>query len=175
MEQKKLHGPEWELQVKQTCPLLGQPNLQRAGSKGERDKSIKGESQDGLRPLLWGQSTPTPQGVLFFGCQIKLSCNWAVTLGHCFKFLLWWDGTEEITHCLDITWCCFWDLTWLKQSWLGPQKLNLAKAHMVEAEHEENPGQWTWQEAQRAGNQDSKNTLGRKLTWLSLKFQKISS
>ena len=46
---------------------------------------------------------------------------------------------------------------------------------MVEADHEENPGQWMWQEAQRAGNQDSKNKLGRNLTWLSLKVQKISS
>ena len=54
------------------------------------------------------------------------------------------------------------------------QKPNLAKAHMVEAEHEENLVQWTRQ-AQHAGNQDSKNKLGRKLTWLSLKFQKISS
>ena len=42
------------------------------------------------------------------------------------------------------------DLTWLKKTQLGPlqgggqaqQKLNLAKAHIVEAEHEENPVQW---------------------------------
>ena len=45
------------------------------------------------------------------------------------------------------------------------QKPNLAKAHMVEAEHEENLVQWTRQ-AQHAGNQDSKNKLGRKLTQL---------
>ena len=36
---------------------------------------------------------------------------------------------------------------------------------MVEAECEENPAQWKWQETHRAGNQDTKNKLNRKLTW----------
>ena len=55
------------------------------------------------------------------------------------------------------------------------QKPNLAKAHIVEAEREENPVQWKSQEAQSAGNRDSKNKLGRKLMQLSLRFQKASS
>ena len=36
----------------------------------------------------------------------------------------------------------------------------------------ENPAQGKWQKAQHAGYQDSKNKLSRKLTWLSLRFQK---
>ena len=44
----------------------------------------------------------------------------------------------------------------------------------MEAEQEENPAQWQWQEAYRAGNQDSKNKLGRKIMQLSLRFQKTS-
>ena len=55
------------------------------------------------------------------------------------------------------------------------QKPNSAKAPMVEAELEENPAQRKWQEAQHAGNQDSKSKLGRMLMWLSLRFQKSSS
>ena len=35
---------------------------------------------------------------LSFACQVKLSCNRAVTLVLHFKALLWWDRTEEITH-----------------------------------------------------------------------------
>ena len=51
------------------------------------------------------------------------------------------------------------------------QKPNLGKALMVEDECEENPVQWEWQEPKHAGNQDSKNKFGRKLTWVSLRFQ----
>ena len=36
MEQKKFHRLEWEPQGKQTCPLLGSPNLHRAGSERRR-------------------------------------------------------------------------------------------------------------------------------------------
>ena len=52
------------------------------------------------------------------------------------------------------------------------QKPNSVKAPEVEAEHEENPAEWKWQEAYRAGNRDSKNKLDRKLTQLSLRLQK---
>ena len=55
------------------------------------------------------------------------------------------------------------------------QKPNLVKVHVVKAERKGNPVQWNWQKAQHAGNQDSKNKLGRKLTQLSLRFQKTSS
>ena len=55
------------------------------------------------------------------------------------------------------------------------QKPDSAKATMVEAECKEKPAQGKWQEAQHAGNQDSKTKLSRKLTWLSLRFQKTSS
>ena len=74
MEQRKVRGPEWELQVKQTHPLLGQPSLHRAGSWGRGEKCIKEGSQDGLRPLL-GRSALMPKVVFSFACQIKPSCN----------------------------------------------------------------------------------------------------
>ena len=54
------------------------------------------------------------------------------------------------------------------------QKPNSVKASVVETECEENPALGKWQEAQCAGNRDSKNKLSRKLTWLSLRFQKTS-
>ena len=38
------------------------------------------------------------------------------------------------------------------------QKPNSGKVPTVEAEHEENPAQWKWQEAEWARNQDSKKT-----------------
>ena len=73
MEQKKIQGLEWELQVKQTYHLLGQPNLHRAGSRWGGDKRIKEGSQDRLGPLLWDPPTL---------CLLNktLSCNWVVTL-----------------------------------------------------------------------------------------------
>ena len=36
----------------QTCPLHGQLNLHRAGSRQGGDKCIKGGSEEGLKPLL---------------------------------------------------------------------------------------------------------------------------
>ena len=47
------------------------------------------------------------------------------------------------------------------------QEPNAANDPVVEAECEENPAQWKWQEAQHAGNQDSKNKLGKKVTQFS--------
>ena len=54
------------------------------------------------------------------------------------------------------------------------QKPNLEKVPTMVAEHEENPAQSKWQEAQHAGNQDNKNKLIRKLTRFSLCFQETS-
>ena len=42
------------------------------------------------------------------------------------------------------------------------QEPNSAKAPMVEAEHEENPAQGNWQEAHRAGDQDSEKQTQQK-------------
>ena len=55
------------------------------------------------------------------------------------------------------------------------QKPNSVKAPVVEAECKEDPAQGKWQEAQCAGNQDSKNKLCRKFMQLSLRFQETSS
>ena len=48
-----------------------------------------------------------PKGVLSFVCQVKLSCNQAVTLVHHFKSVLWQDRTEEITPSPNICHICF--------------------------------------------------------------------
>ena len=56
------------------------------------------------RASLFGVGPPSClQGVLFFACQIKLSCNQASTLISHFRFLLQWDRTEDITHSPDIS------------------------------------------------------------------------
>ena len=55
------------------------------------------------------------------------------------------------------------------------QKPKSVKAPTVKVECEENPGQWKWQEVHHVGNRDSKNKFSRKLTWLRLRFQEISS
>ena len=74
-----------------------------------------------------------PRGCIILCLQNKtLSCNQAVTLVHHFKFLLQQDRTEKITHSADI--CCDLYLTWLKQLWLSPSK--------VEAKHSRSP---SWQ------------------------------
>ena len=99
MEQKKIHRPEWELQVKLIHLLLGHPNLHRAGSRCGKDKCIKGGSQDRLKPLLWGRPA-----LMSWGCTIlclpnkTLSYNRAVTLVRHLKSLLRRDRSEEITH-----------------------------------------------------------------------------
>ena len=97
----------------------------------------------------------------------------AVTLIHCFKFL----HTPPTSM---MPWLRFnlSETTSAQPLWGGgqtQQKPNSAKSPMVEAECKENPVQEKWQEAQHAGNQDSKNKLSRKLTWLSLRFQKTSN
>ena len=54
------------------------------------------------------------------------------------------------------------------------KKPNSVKTPTVEAEGEENPAKWKWQEAQHTGNWDSKNKLGQKPMRLNLRFQKTS-
>ena len=61
------------------------------------------------------------EGVLYLPLNKTLSCNWAVTLVHHFKSLLWCDRTKEMTRPWHI-WCHLLDLTYLKQPWLGPSK-----------------------------------------------------
>ena len=94
MEQKKIWGPEWEPQVKPTA-LLASPTY-TGHVQGEEKKHIKRGAK--IEPLFFWVCLPSClKDVFSFACQIKLSFNWAVTLVHSFKSLLWWDGTEEIT------------------------------------------------------------------------------
>ena len=151
---------------------------------GGGDKCIKGGSQDGLRPLLCGQPALTPWGCTFLCCLPgkTLSCNQAKTLVRRFKFCCGETKPRKL-HTVP-TYLVPWLRFNLAETTLArplqgrgqtQQKPNPAKAPVVEAEHKENPAQWKWQEAQCAGNWDSKNKLSRKLTLLSLRFQNISS
>ena len=100
MEQKKIWGPDWESQVKQTAFWVSPVYIGQA--QGEETKHIKRGAK--IETLSFWVSLPSHlEGVLSFACQIKLSCNQAVTLVHHFKSLLWWDRTEEITHSPDIS------------------------------------------------------------------------
>ena len=90
IEQRKIPGPEWEPQVKHAA-LLASP-VYRGQAQGEEAKMDWGSS--------FGLACPHASRMYFsFARQIKLSCNWAVTLVCCFKFSLWRDRTKELTHC----------------------------------------------------------------------------
>ena len=81
-----------------------------------------------------------------------------------------------------VLWCSDSDLTWLKQPWRGPSK--------EEAKHSRSPTwgkllRWKWNmnKTQHRGNNKkpsmletstAKNELSRKLTWLSLRFEKTT-
>ena len=100
MQQKKIHGLEWELQVKQTAFLASPIYTEQA--QEEETKHLKRGAK--IEPLSFWVSPPSYlEGVLSFDCQIKLSCNRAVTLVCHFKSLLQWDRTEEMTHSPDIS------------------------------------------------------------------------
>ena len=59
-------------------------------------------TEDGLTPLLWGQSTLTPRKHAILCLLNKTpSHDWAVTLVHRLKLLLWQDKTKEMTHSPD--------------------------------------------------------------------------
>ena len=90
IEQRKIPGPEWEPQMKHAA-LLASP-VYRGQAQGEEAKMDWGSS--------FGLACPHASRMYFsFARQIKLSCNWAVTLVCCFKFSLWRDRTKELTHC----------------------------------------------------------------------------
>ena len=79
MKQKKIHGLEWEFQVKETHPLLASPVCTGQARGRGGDKHIKGGSQDGLRPFLLGQPALVPQEcpIVCLPSKTKLwqSCN----------------------------------------------------------------------------------------------------
>ena len=176
MDQKKIWGLEWEPQVKQTA-LLASPIY--IGQAQWEETKHKKRSQD-WASLFWVSPPSYLEDILSFACQIKLSCHLAVTLVCCFKSLLPWDRTKEITHSTSISGAAtqfnLAETTSARPQWGGETEHNRSptwpKAHVVEAECKENPVQWKWEEAQHPGNWDSKNRLGRKLTQLCIIFQK---
>ena len=100
IEQSKVWGPELEPQVKQTA-LLASPIY--TGQAQEKEKKHKKGSQNWadqlFSSLFWVGPLSCLEDVFSFAYQIKLNCNWAITLVHLsLQNLLWWDRTEEITN-----------------------------------------------------------------------------
>ena len=114
IEQRKVRGPEWEPQVKQTALLTRPIYLEQAHGGG--DKCIKGGSLEGLGPLFSSSfgSAHLLEGVLSFvfpnGTEL-----WHQF--HRFNFLRQRDRTEEMTLSPDISinekknFCCIWAIT----------------------------------------------------------------
>ena len=105
IEQRKVWGPEWGPQVKQTA-LLASPVYIGQSQQEEKKRINRGAKIELGVSLLFtyfGSTHPHAsclENVFSFACQKRLSCNtemlpWFV---HCFKFLLRQDRTEEITH-----------------------------------------------------------------------------
>ena len=142
MDQKKIWGLEWEPQVKQTA-LLASPIY--IGQAQWEETKHKKRSQD-WASLFWVSPPSYLEDILSFACQIKLSCHLAVTLVCCFKSLLPWDRTKEITHSTSISGAAtqfnLAETTSARPQWGG------------ETEHNRSP---TW----------------RKLTWWKLNAKKI--
>ena len=115
IEQRKVWRLEWGPQVKQTA-LLASP-IYVGQAQGEEKKHIKkGAKVSGVSVSshLLGWHALMPRGCLFFyflnktelshGAvtlvhpkAVTVVCLRAVMLVRCFKCLLWWDRTEEIT------------------------------------------------------------------------------
>ena len=169
-------GPEWEPQEKQKA-LLASPvcigQVQR--EEGKKKKHIKREAK--IEPLsslcfFWVGLPSHLEDVFSFACQIKLSCNWAVTLVHCFKILLWQDRTKKSTHSLTSL-VLFLRFNLAETTSARPlrgrgqtqQKPNSVKAYVVGAESEENQAQWS-------DKKPSELETGTAKTQLSLRFQK---
>ena len=88
IEQRKVQGLEWEPQVKQTA-LLASP-IYIGQAQREEKKHVKRRAKIETALFFW-VSLPSclkDEDAFSFACQIKLSCNRAVTLVHHFKFLL---------------------------------------------------------------------------------------
>ena len=83
-------------------PFLASPIcIGRAQERGDKIyKKIKPRQIEALS--LWSQPALTLRGYTILCVLIKLSWNWAATLVHRFKSLLWRDKTEEITHFLTL-------------------------------------------------------------------------
>ena len=85
--------------MKQTA-LLASP-IYIGQARGEEKKHIKRGVIIEPWLFLWVRPPSHVKDVFSFACQIKLSCNQAVTRVCHFKFLLQRDRTEEITLSLD--------------------------------------------------------------------------
>ena len=76
IEQRKVQGREWEPSMKQTA-LLASP-IYREQAQKEEKKTYKKRSQNWATCLFW-VGPPSCLEDFSFACQIKVSCNWAVS------------------------------------------------------------------------------------------------
>ena len=140
MEQRKVPGLEWEPQVKQTA-LLASP-IYIGQAQGEEKKTYKKRSQNWAPLFFWVSLPSCLKDAFSFTCQIKLSCNKAVTLVRRFKSLLQWNRTEEIIHSPDISGA----VSCISPGWNnlslvpGRWRPSTAKAQLGESSHGRN---WT--------------------------------
>ena len=151
LEQKKVWGSEWGPQVKQTT-LLTSP-ICIGQRKEKRQKEEPKLSQRLLFSLcLLGQPALTPRGCILLCLPIKLSCNNGPSIASNFCC----DETEPRklhTPLSSMVPFLRFNLAETTLAWppwgkgQAQQKCNSAKAPLVEAECEENPAQWKWQEA----------------------------
>ena len=196
IEQRKVSGPEWGPQVKQTA-LLASPNYIGQVQEEEK-KTYKKRSQNwagGFSSHLLGWPAFIPRGCILrcflnktelqhravtWSCNTGPSegCNTGLSL-QIFVVMRQIQGNYRLSQHL---WCHFLDLTWLKKLQHSP--------HKEEAKHSRSPTPWKlplwkmnvkktqcrWSDKKPSTLEMGtlKNKLSRKLTRLSLKFQKIS-
>ena len=91
-------------------PFLASP-ICTGQARGEETKKRKPR----LRLLFYGWPTLMPEGCTIL-CLLNetLSCNRAVTVVHHLKFCCGENNCWNFTLSWHI-WCCYWDITWLKQ------------------------------------------------------------
>ena len=182
IEQRMVQGLKWGPQVKQTAFLASTIYIGQAHWGG--DKCIKGGSLEGLRPLFsssFGSAHPHSLRAyypLFF--LKKLSCNTDLSVASNFCC---GETEQRKSHTPPTYMVPFlgFNLAGTTLAWpprgqgQAQQKPNSAEAPVVEAEHKKTQhGGSDNKPTMLIPNWDSKNKPGRKLTRLSLRFQKTS-
>ena len=155
--------------MKQTA-LLASP-IYIAQAQEEEKKYIKRRARIGplFSSVLWASLPSHLEDEVSFACQITLSCN----TGQSYASNYCCSETELRKLQITLTYMVpFLGFNLAETTSAQPprgrsqaqQKPSSVKTPEVGAEHEDNLTQWKWQEAQHAGNCDSKNRHGRKLS-----------
>ena len=155
IEQRKVQGVEWAPQAKQAALQAGPVYRGQAWGEGKTHKKRNQNGAAGFSALrvFWVSPPSLLKGVLsFFFFLIKLSYNTGQSVASIFCC----SKTELRKLHTPPTYMLLWLTFNLVQTTSAQpprgggqtqQKPNLVKAPMAEAECEENPAQWKWQEA----------------------------